>query len=109
VEGFAVLITPAIIAGIHREAGGEVYVSHYYWHPLRHNEGYNVLCQPEGAAWTDEVPLPALENQEVPTAANGFVVLACDVGGYAVIDPNGQLLGMRASIPDVLALIPSTP
>jgi hypothetical protein len=64
-----------------------------------------MLCHGQDARWTDEIPLEWLANQDVPTAANGYFVLSCDPAGFAVIDPNCQLLGMRATMSEVLAFI----
>jgi hypothetical protein len=71
---------------------------------MRLNEGFNVLCQGEDARWSDEVLLCSLANNDVPAAANGYIVLSCDPDGFAVINPHGQFLGMRATMADVLAV-----
>ena len=98
------IITAVVIEDVQREAGASVYVGHFYWLAQRHNQGFNVLCHGEGAEWSDEVPLDTLAGKDVPAAASGYVVLSCDTGGYAVVDPKGRFLGMRATMPDVLAL-----
>jgi hypothetical protein len=100
-------ITASVIAGIQREAGGAVYAEHFWWlfPQQRYNEGYNVLCHPEGAKWSDEVPLTHLENKDVPTSSSGFVILSLDIGAFAVIDPNGQLLGLRRTMEETRAVM----
>jgi hypothetical protein len=49
--------------------------------------------------------LASLEGKDMPAAENEYVVLECDKGGYAVIEPNGQFLGLRTTILEMRSLI----